>query len=68
MGCGCQEHNNIILSDMKEVNIDQEIIAKHNAGFDVNRIAAMLLVNKEYVESVLAPKPQVKTSKKQKSE
>jgi hypothetical protein len=68
MGCGCKENNNIILSDMKEVNIDQKISELYANGFDVNRIAAMLLVNKEYVESSLAPKPQVKTSKKQKSE
>lgn len=68
MGCPCEENNNIILNDMKEINIDSKIIEYNKAGFDVNRIAAMLLVNKEYVESVLAPKPQVKTSKKQKSE
>jgi len=68
MGCGCKEENNIILNDMKEVNIDSKIAELHASGFDVNRIAAMLLVNREYVESVLAPKPQVKTSKKSKSE
>lgn len=73
MGCGCNDKKEIILtdkdiSDMKELNIDDEIKRLFVNGFNTNRIAAMLLVNKEYVESALAPKPTVKTSKKKKSE
>lgn len=70
MGCGCNDKKEIILtdSDMKELNIDEEIQRLYVNGFDANRIAAMMLVNKEYVEQALAPKPTVKTSKKKKSE
>lgn len=67
MGCGCEKENTKIEIMSKVLNIDEEIIKRHDAGFDANRIAAQLLVSKDYVESILAPKPVEKKVKIKKS-
>lgn len=66
MGCPCENEQPIYNIDAM-TNIEQEIVKRARAGFDVNRIAAGLMVSKAYVEEVLAPKPVVKTPKKRKS-
>ena len=63
MGCPCEDEKPIYNKDLYMNDLDQEIAKRASAGFNVNQIAAGLMVSKAYVEEVLAPKKRKKTRK-----